>query len=213
MRNIGTFIEIYQEALYIAELNYGSLEIQRHKFLTKIDQATARYCKQRISDCMAPPYNQQLTMEELYQVAKTHSVNMNYGAQYGNEIYQLTTPETHFERKRFNHNIMINNNYPENYWERDTNPMINNISTDQRACYNCKKPGHLAKNCPDQIRTPQSKNMKRENTQARKGRERFRSQSRSRERYPYYRNKSRSRSRDQYYRNKSRSRSRERYGR
>jgi hypothetical protein len=119
---------------------------------------------------------------------------MNYGVRYGNEIYDFVGPETRFERKRFNHNIMVEDN-TENYWEENTNYTVNNVSTDKRVCYNCNKPGHIKRDCPNQIKTPISKNMKRENSQRRKGQRRF-SRSRSRDRYgerrrspsPYYKN-------------------------
>ena len=99
IRNMNTFIELYKKALYIAEIDYGSLEVRRYKFLKKIDRSIAAHCRQRISDCMGPPNRRQLTMDELYKIANIFSINMNYGTKYGNEIYQFTGPEINFERK------------------------------------------------------------------------------------------------------------------
>src|SRR5277367_1570699 len=107
MRNMASFIEAYKEALYISEVDYGSIEHQRLKFLSKIDQQMATHIQTRISDSMGPPHNHMLTMDEIYIIATNFSVNMKYGADYASEVYNFLQPnrDTRFIRKRLTHNI------------------------------------------------------------------------------------------------------------
>ena len=51
-RNMNSFIKTYKEALYIAGLDYGSIEIQQKRFFEKIDKETGLYCMHEINRSM-----------------------------------------------------------------------------------------------------------------------------------------------------------------
>src|SRR6266480_1842041 len=122
-RNMNSFIETYKEALYIAELDYGSIEIQQRRFFEKIDKETGLYCMHEINRSMGPPHNHNLTMEEIYTIATLYSVNMLYGDKYSREMFKFTErpgkTEHYFNRKRYNNNIMIEDRPNKNYWDTD----------------------------------------------------------------------------------------------